>query len=115
MNFDKGDFLVCRLPQTKRGFLMSVSVVDGPIIKGNLGRDAHIPNRRSAVEVVQRDVMINLGKDPRPGKVYGVDIERVVGHKEHELFGRIHFFYKPHKDVGANIMSALDQIGRAHV
>lgn len=91
---------------------MSVSTVDGGVVKGNLARDAHIPTRRSAVEVVPRDVLINLGKDPRPGKVYGVNIERVVGHKEHDTFGRIHFFYKPHKDVGANIMSALDKAAK---
>ena len=112
MSFEKGDFLICRVPQSKRNFLMSVSSLDGCVIRGNLARDAHIPSRRSAVEVVPRDVVINLGKDPRPGKVYGVEIERVVGHKEHDTFGRIHFFYKPHKDVGANIMDALDKTAK---
>ena len=108
----KDDWLVCRLSNTRRNFLMKVSAVDSGTIRGSLGKDFHIPNRRHAVEVVPRDVLLNLGPDPRPGKVYGVDILRPVGSKDSDDFGRITFFYKPSKDVGANLMDAFSKVAK---
>lgn len=108
----KDEYLICKINGTPKTFLMKVSAVQSGTIHGFLAHDYHVPGKRVAVEVVPKDVILNLGADPRPGKVYGVEVLRPVGSKDSPDFGKVTFFYKPSKDVGANLMDAFDKVAK---
>jgi hypothetical protein len=57
----------------------------------------------NAVEMPYSGVLVNLGKDPAPGKVYGVDVTNRYRKTIHsDVWGPIHFFVKPDKTSWAN-------------
>jgi hypothetical protein len=54
-------------------------------------------------------VLVNLGKDPAPGKVYGVDVTNRYRKTIHsDVWGPIHFFVKPDKDHMKMLRLGLD-------
>jgi hypothetical protein len=92
-------------------FLFKVTGQHKGIVSGFLTRDSHIPGLKSSVEVPIKDVIINLGAEPFPGKVHGCDLNNLyTGKKLHENFGQIHWFYKPEPTVGQNLFAALDKV-----
>lgn len=61
------------------------------------------------VDVYKRDILIRLGRDPKPGKVYGVDVSNVYRKSiNHDAWGPIHFFTKPDKEVLQRLRLGLD-------
>ena len=102
---EREDILVVR--QEKQTFALKV-LSAGSIIKGTLVKNSHYPNQsQAAVEVLPQHVLVNLGKNPRPGSVYGVDVTHVIGKKYHDDFGQIFFMYKPKKEVGEALMKSF--------
>jgi hypothetical protein len=92
-------------------FLFKVTGQHKGIVSGFLTKDSHISSLKSSVEVPIKDVIINLGAEPYPGKVHGCDLNNLyTGKKLHTHFGQIHFFYKPAPEVGQNLFAALDKV-----
>ncbi len=90
-------------------FLGRVDTVSKGIVYGVKEKDSHIPSKRVAFEVPLKDVLVDLGKDPHPGSVYGQEVtSRYVGHKYHDYFGRLNFLYKPEKEVSNKLLNAFD-------
>jgi hypothetical protein len=61
--------------------------------------------------VALSDVVLNLGSDPHPGKVYGYDVGTL--HRKrltHDKFGDVHFFYRPDKQVLADLKESMDKV-----
>lgn len=103
---ERGDLVIAR--QERFTFLAQVQEVTKGTIHGFLAKDYHIPSRRLAVELVPNDVVVNLGKSPRPGSVYGVEVSHLVGTKHHPDFGQIAFLYRIKKESGHALMRAFD-------
>jgi hypothetical protein len=64
------------------------------------------------IEITTRDILVRLGKSPKPGKVYGVDVANVYRKSiSHEFWGLIHFFVKPDDEVKKRLKVGLDYCG----
>jgi len=100
------DYLLCE--QQKQTFLMQVMSLSKGTIHGFLAKDYHVTVRRTPIEVVPADIVLNLGQEPRHGSIYGVDITYHVVTKQHDDFGQISFLYRVKKDVGTSVMSAFN-------
>lgn len=61
------------------------------------------------ITVYRRDVLVRLGPDPKPGKVYGVDVANIYRRSfTHDVWGPIHFFVKPDKEHMKMLKAGLD-------
>lgn len=61
------------------------------------------------IEITKRDILVRLGENPKPGKVYGVDVANVYRKSiNHEFWGPIHFFVKPADEVLKRLKIGLD-------
>lgn len=113
--FNKGDYVVVSLRDgegnhTKRTSLLKVTGYNKGVVEGILHKDCHIPSKKTTGEYARKDVLINLGPDPKPGKVYNVDVSSLFqGRKVHDEFGPINFFYRPEKEVAKKLMKELDR------
>lgn len=108
----KNDYIIVndRINSKDDFYLAKVMALSGNEVIARVEDDCHIPNDNHTVTVVRKHIEINLGASPRPGFVYGCDLNKLYqGKKFHETFGQIHFFYKPEKDVGSNLFRALDK------
>lgn len=107
------DFLICKLEKPVKYFLMRVTGThSGGVITGYLEHDYHIASKRMPIEVLEKQVVCNLGPKPMQGKVYNVEVAPFIGSKHHDLFGTISFLYQPKKEVGARLMEAFDRVGK---
>ena len=104
----KDDFLICKESKNPRKFLVRVSSLSKDVVHGVLEKDYYIPSRRKSIEVPVQNIVCNLGQNPLPGKVYGVDTTHWLAFKNHDAFGKIHFFTNPGKELGRALMKAFD-------
>ena len=96
-----------------RPFLFKVTGVSKNDITGVLAKDAHLSQKRQAVDVHANNLIAVLGDDPYPGKSFGCDTSMVFrGRKTHDAWGSICWFYKPEKEVGQQLMAAFDKTAR---
>ena len=96
---ERGDIIVAY--QDRQRFLVQVQDVASNTIHGFLAKDYHIPYRRTPIELVAKDVVVNLGKRPHPGSVYGLEVAHHAVTKHHDDFGQVSFLYYVRKEVGA--------------
>jgi len=57
------------------------------------------------------DIVVVLGQQPYPGKVYGFDVGSL--HRKrltHDRFGDVHFFYKPEKQVLSDLRDSMTRV-----
>jgi hypothetical protein len=88
--------------------LFKVTGQDKGIVTGILTKNSHIQTLKSSVEVPIKDVIINLGPEPYPGKVHGCDVTNLYsGKKEHPDFGYLYFMYKIDPEVGTKLFNAF--------
>src|ERR1700676_4867827 len=101
---NKGEYAIGVVRGTEgkdKTFLFKVTSQHDGIVAGVLAKNSHIQTLRSTVEVPIKDIVLNLGATPYPGKVHGCDATNLfAGKKLHDEFGNIHFFYKPDPEVG---------------
>ena len=91
-------------------FFGKVEAVKGGVVYGVREKNAHIKGLRQGFEISQRDVVVDLGATPHPGKVYGIDVsDRFCGRKIHDFFGPVCFMYKPKSEVSNKLWSAFDE------
>lgn len=92
-----------------RYFFGKVEAIKKGVVYGVKEKNAHVKGLRAAFEIPERDVVVDLGSEPHPGKVYGQDVSiRFCGRKIHDFFGPICFMYKPKKDVAEKLWKAFD-------
>jgi len=90
-------------------FFGKVDHITNGIVYGVHERDSHVNNLRSGFEISVKDVVLDLGKEPHPGTVYGQEVtSRFVGRKHHDYFGPINFLYKPTPEVSRKLMESFD-------
>jgi len=107
MKIKKDDYLVVKLSE-KTNFGCKVLSTGSPVQVIAI-KNEHITDMRNIAEIDPKDIIINLGQDPAPGKVYGADFTFLYrGKKEHDQFGRINFFYKPRKEVVTSLMKGFN-------
>lgn len=95
-------------------FLFKVTGKTGNTVTGVLEKDSHIQGLRSTIELSTKDIVLNLGTAPYPGKVHGCDTATLYsGRKVNDYFGTVHFFYKVEPDVGTNLFKAFDRCYKA--
>lgn len=112
MKIKKDDYIVVRPPKG-RNFLVKVSSASDSVVSGIVERDCHIQERRTLIDVPVKDVVLNLGSEPAPGTVYGINLNHLYrGRKSHEAFGMINFFYRPKKEVTKELMKGFDKVER---
>lgn len=69
----------------------------------------HLPGRKKTATIKLEQVVLNLGKKPRQGHVFGVDVvDLFTKTKTHDIVGDVHFFYAPSKDVFNSLWSAFN-------
>jgi hypothetical protein len=94
-----------------RPFIFKVSGLHKGVVTGTLEKYSHIPSKKTSVEVSTKDIILNLGDDPFPGKVHGIDVSELYrGRKTHDQFGPIYWFYKPDEEVGNKLVRAFDKV-----
>ncbi len=109
MKIKKADYVIIETDDKKRTALAKVKQVDGDIVNILYVENQHIQELRHSEEVDVKYVLINLGPNPRAGKVYGCDTAMLYrGHTEHERFGKLYWFYEPEKDVRKSVNTALN-------
>ena len=111
--FESGDLVIAEPAGAGKNFLFKVSGLDKGIIVGTLEKDSHVRALRKTVEVPVSDVIVNLGRDPKPGKAYDCDLTAIYkGRKTHEDFGTLYWFYKPDTEVGERVVKTFDKCAR---
>lgn len=113
----KGEYAVGKIQQANGGkarpFLFKVTGKTNNVVTGVLEKDAHIQGLRQTIELSTKDIIVNLGAEPEPGKVYGCDTSVLYsGRKVHDSFGTVHFFYRPDPEVGKKLFSAFDKCAK---
>lgn len=110
----KGHYVVAMNDSNaKKPVLFKVDSIHKGIVTGIVEKDPHIKEKRLTVEVPLKNVVLSLGEDPFPGKVYGHDVSMLYrGRKTHEFFGPLYWFYAPEKEVGAQLMKAFDKVAK---
>lgn len=91
-------------------FLGRVNKRSGGIVEGYIEKQSHLKSKRALFEIPVKDIVLDLGEAPLPGKVYGFDTTNLYTNKviEHDFFGQLHFFYKIKKEAGQALMAAFD-------
>lgn len=91
-------------------FLGKVTGVSKGIVEGYIEKGAHNKKKRALFEIPTKDIVLDLGEKPHPGRVHGFDTCNLYTNKviHHDFFGSVHFFYRINKDVGQKLMKAFD-------
>jgi hypothetical protein len=116
MSINKDDFLVVSHKKTddKTVLLLvkaKANASDSKTVKAELQEMPHIRSKIDHYEV--KNVVLNLGPRPEPGKVYGFDLSRVyLGSREHEYFGDFHFFTRLNKEAGSKLFKGADYVAK---
>lgn len=106
----KGDYAIGLSSENKRPVLFKVESVVKGIVSGTIQKDPHLKEKRFTFEAPLKDIILSLGENPHPGKVYGFDCTSLYrGRKTHPEFGSLYWFYKPDDEVATKLMAAFDK------
>jgi hypothetical protein len=111
MKMRKGDYGIAKQDQGKDYLFKALADSDSRSVEAVLEKDCHVQGLRHTMTVALSDVVLNLGSDPHPGKVYGYDVGTL--HRKrltHDKFGDVHFFYRPDKQVLADLKESMDKV-----
>jgi len=112
MKINKGDYLVIEY-ERKMHLTKALAPAHKDSVEVVLEKLCHIPNQRYTTTVELKDLVLNLGSEPKPGKVYGLDVTNLFcGRKLHEDFGLINFFYRPSKQVVKDLWAAFNKVAK---
>jgi hypothetical protein len=108
MNMQPNDYVIAKMKDSKP-FLAQVTEVD--VGEGSMKAipDTLRYREERTIDRHKRDILVRLGKDPKPGTVYGVDVANVYRKSfVHEAWGPVHFFVKPDKSKIKILRTSLD-------
>lgn len=112
MRIAKGDYLVIGI-DSKKHLMRALTDVSDKTFEAVSEKMCHIQALRNTATMSTRDVVLNLGPNPAPGKVYGLDVSSLFcGRKVHDDIGTIQFFYKPDKQVVADLWAAFSKVNK---
>lgn len=102
-------YVIVKQKENEKPFLARVhSINDDGRIEAVLEKDVHIKQQR--VTFRKKDVKVNLGISPLPGRAYGLDLDNLFKKTiEHEFWGPIHFFVELEKDALKVLKTSLDK------
>lgn len=96
--------------EVKGAYLLKVNSISKGVVYGTAEKNRHISQLRAEVEVPKSQIILDLGTDPAPGKLHGVNVgTRYHGKKFHDEFGHLFFFYAPDDEKGPKIRKAFDK------
>lgn len=76
-----------------------------------LEKDVHV--KKKIIEVSKKNVVLNVGDKPYPGKAYGIDLGCLhLKTFEHDFWGNIHFFTRLDKKVLKMLQNSLDRTAK---
>lgn len=102
-----------RSAESSAYFLGKVEAVKKGVVYGTHEKNSHIKTLRSGFEIPASDIVVDLGEDPHPGRVYGLDVGNLFkGKKHHDFFGPICFMYSPKKELSAKLMAAFEEAAK---
>jgi hypothetical protein len=111
---ETGDTVVAKPNNGKsnKPFLMKVESISKGIAQGIMLKDSHIAALRGSAEIPLSNVLAVVdGTDPHPGRVFGCDTKTIYqGKKTLPLFGSLHWFYKPSKEVGDGLVRGFNKV-----
>lgn len=107
MKVNKGDYIVAKLEGSKKFLAGKALAVEGSSVRVVGIENPHIKKRTA--EFPLASILLNLGKDPQPGKVYGLDFSQLYrGKTEVPKLGlRLNWFYVPEKEQRKSLESAF--------
>lgn len=113
MKITKGEYFVGKREKGRDYLAKALSDSDGKTVEAVLEDKCWIQGHRHTFTAEKTDIVVNLGKDPQAGKVYGADVTNLYkGRKDHDDFGAVNFFYKPEKDVVADLWQAMTKVAK---
>lgn len=107
MRVGKNDYVVVAIEGTNKHVGGKVSAVDGKLVRFVSLITPHI--NKQVVECKASNIVVNLGADPSPGKVYGVDFTHVHHGKTivPKIDLRLDWFYRPEKEERSSVERAF--------
>jgi hypothetical protein len=113
MKIVKGDYFVAKQEQGKDYLAKALEDATGKSVEALLEKDCHVPSMRHTLTVAHSDIVVVLGSDPHPGKVYGFDVGSVHRKRlSHKQFGDVHFFYRPEKQVINDLNESMTAVAK---
>lgn len=109
----KGDYFIAKPEQGKNYLARALEDSHGKAVEALLEKNSHMPGQRHTFTQNMTEVMIVLGPNPAAGKVYGHDVG--ILHRKrltHKDFGDVHFFYKPDKQVLADLNESMTKTAK---
>lgn len=105
----KGDYILAESPDFKEPVLIKASGSRSGLVSGVLVKYQNIPSLRTVLDVQDKNVILNLGPEPRRGKVYGHDLSNLYrSSADHPNFGKLCFMYRPEADVKTSILRGFN-------
>ena len=109
-NLSEKDYVVAQQKDGKP-FLVQVTQVEDGTFSGILEMDRRV--ERKFIELKTKDVMVNLGPTPKPGKVYNIDVSNLYRTSvNHDWWGSIHFYVKLDKAILKLLRNSLDRTAK---
>lgn len=107
MKTRKGDYVVAQIEGSKKFLAGKVLSVEGSSARVLSIQTPHI--KKHSVEFPISSIKLNLGPDPLPGKVYGIDFTHLYrGKTEVPKMGlRLNWFYEPEADQRKSVERAF--------
>lgn len=113
MKIRKNDYFIARQEQGADFLARALEDSDGGDVEAVAEKLCHIAGQRNTLTVAKKNLKLNLGPTPHPGKVYGLDVSRLYYTKKlHDSFGQIHFFYKPDKQIVKDLWQTMDKVAK---
>lgn len=113
MKISKGDYYIARQEQGKDYLARALEDSRGKSVESLLEKNSHMPGQRHTFTQATADIVVVLGANPYPGKVYGQDVSAL--HRKrltHKDFGDVHFFYRPEKQVLADLNESMTKVAK---
>jgi hypothetical protein len=102
------DYVLAR--HGKKPYLGKVLEADSKEVIVQVEELCHVSALRIVNTLKTEEVILNIGPNPTSGKIYGVEVgTRFYGRKTHDTFGTINWFYRPSKQVTADLNVAFDK------
>lgn len=105
----KGDFVVASQGENKFQLVKVLGASADKII-GKIEASKVEGGKRVSIEVAPEDVVLNLGNEPKYGRVYGQLVEPLRSTLEYKEWGEIHFYRRMSKDEKKILKKALDKV-----
>ena len=108
---EKKNYIVGKMRNAEsfRYFYGKVESITRGVAYGIIEKDSHVKGLVQGFEIPVKDIVVQLGENPQPGKVYGQEVgHRFVGRKIHDFFGPVAFFYRPDKKISLKLWEAFD-------